>query len=161
MTSLPHKADLQGPMKLQKYIASSGVCSRRKAEEYIRAGAIKVNGKLAHIGQVIDPSKDKVEYGGQIVRDQDNLVYYAFHKPRGVVTSCADEHETDIADIVDIPERVFPIGRLDKNTTGLVLLTNDGRITHRLLHPSFDHEKEYIVEVYGKISDDQLTTMER
>jgi len=93
------------------------VCSRRKAEEYIRQGQIVVNGEKAHIGQVIDPKKDIVEYGDTIVKDLQNHVYYAFNKPRGVVTSCADTHETDILDVVDIAERVFPVGRLDKNTT--------------------------------------------
>ena len=148
-------------MKLQKYMSQSGICSRKKAEEYIAAGQVLVNDETAHIGQVIDPETDVVRLGDQVVQDQENLVYYAYHKPRGIVTSCADSHETDIMDVVDIQQRVFPIGRLDKNSTGLLVLTNDGRITHKLLHPSFEHEKEYIVDVYGKIMDNALAKMKK
>ena len=148
-------------MKLQKYMSQSGICSRRKAEEYIAAGHVFVNDEMAHIGQVIDPETDVVRLGDQVVQDQENLVYYAYHKPRGIVTSCADSYETDIMDVVDIQQRVFPIGRLDKNSTGLLILTNDGRITHKLLHPSFEHEKEYIVDVYGKITDNALQRMKK
>ncbi len=106
-------------MKLQKYLSQSGICSRRKAEEYIERGLIFVNDIQAHIGQVIDPEVDKVRIWDEIVKEQDNLVYYIFNKPRDIVTTClsGQEWEKWILDVVDIPERVFPVGRLDKETT--------------------------------------------
>lgn len=150
-------------MKLQKYLAHAWVCSRRKAEEYIQKWLVSVNDIVAHIGQVIDPEKDIVKVDDTIIEDQENLVYYIFNKPRGVVTTCLSgkDDEKGIMDIVDIPERVFPIGRLDKETTGLIILTNDGRLSNYLMHPRYEHEKEYIVEVYGKIEDEALEKMRK
>lgn len=150
-------------VKLQKYIAHAWICSRRKAEEYIEKWLVTVNGVVAHIGQVIDPEKDSVSVDDQIVRDNANLVYYVFHKPRDIVTTCLSwkEGEKGILDIVTFPERVFPVGRLDKETTGLIIMTNDGRLSNYLMHPRYEHEKEYIVEVYGKIEDEALEKMRR
>ncbi len=150
-------------MKLQKFLSQSWVCSRRKAEEYIERWLVFVNEEKAHIWQVIDPEKDKVRIGDEVVHEQSKLVYYVFNKPRDVITTCLSgkEGETGILDIIDIPERVFPIGRLDKETTGLIILTNDGRLSNYLMHPRYEHEKEYIVEVYGKIEDETLEKMKR
>ena len=150
-------------MKLQKYLAHAWLCSRRKAEEYIEKWLVTVNEIVAHIGQVIDPESDIVKVDDKIIEDQENLVYYIFNKPRGDVTTCLSwkDDEKWILDIVDIPERVFPIGRLDKETTWLIILTNDGRLSNYLMHPRYEHEKEYIVEVYGKIEDEALETMRR
>ena len=120
-----------------------------------------VNGETAHIGQVIDPEKDEISIDDQVVKDTENLVYYVFNKPRGIVTTCLSgkDDEKGILDIVSFPERVFPIGRLDKETTGLIILTNDGRLSNYLMHPRYEHEKEYVVEVYGKIDDSALEKM--
>ncbi len=150
-------------MKLQKYLSQAWVCSRRKAEEYIERGLVFVNEEKAHIGQVIDPEVDKVRIWDEIVKEQNALVYYLFNKPRDVVTTClsGQDGEEGIMDIIDVPERVFPIGRLDKETTGLILLTNDGRLSNYLIHPRYEHEKEYIVEVYGKIDDESLERMRK
>lgn len=150
-------------MKLQKYLAHAGVCSRRKAEEYIAAGLVSVNGTTAHIGQVIDPESDEITINDEVVRDQENLVYYIVNKPRGIVTTCLSgrEDEEGILDIIHFPERVFPIGRLDKETTGLIIMTNDGRLSNFLIHPRYEHQKEYLVEVYGKIEDEALGKMRR
>jgi pseudouridine synthase len=149
-------------MKIQKYLSQSGVCSRRKAEEYIERGLVFVDDVVAHIGQVIDPAVQKVRIGDDIVKEQQNLAYYIFNKPRGVVTTClSSDEEEGIMDIVQVPERVFPIGRLDKETTGLIILTNDGRLSNYLMHPRYEHEKEYIVEVYGKIEDEAIEKMSR
>jgi pseudouridine synthase len=150
-------------MKLQKYLAHAWVCSRRKAEEYIEAGLVTVNGIVAHIGQVVDPETDEIKFSDQIIADQADLVYYVFNKPRDVVTTCLSgkDDEDGIMDVVDIPERVFPIGRLDKETTGLIILTNDGRLSNYLMHPRYEHEKEYVVEVYGKIDDEALDQMRK
>jgi len=122
---------------------------------------VSVNSITAHIGQVIDPEVDEVRIDNKVVEDTANLVYYVFNKPRDVVTTCLSgkDDEQWILDVVDIPERVFPIGRLDKETTGLIILTNDGRLSNYLMHPRYEHEKEYIVEVYGKIDDEALEKM--
>lgn len=150
-------------MKLQKYLAHAGICSRRKAEEYIDKWMVTVNGIVAHIGQVIDPEVDVVKFSDQVIKDQENLVYYVFNKPRDIVTTCLSgkDDEQGIMDVVDIPERVFPIGRLDKETTGLIILTNDGRLSNYLMHPRYEHEKEYVVEVYGKIEDEAIEKMRK
>lgn len=149
-------------MKLQKYLSHAGVCSRRKAEEYIAQGLVTVNGETAHIGQVIDPEKDEIRVDDQIIRDQEKLVYYIFNKPRGITTTLSpNADEKGILDVVNFPERVFPIGRLDKETTGLLILTNDGRLSNYLIHPRYEHQKEYLVEVYGKIEDEALDRMRR
>lgn len=122
---------------------------------------VSVNGIIAHIGQVIDPEVDSVIIDNKVIKETENLVYYVFNKPRDVVTTClsGQDNEKWILDVVDIPERVFPIGRLDKETTGLIILTNDGRLTNYLMHPRYEHEKEYVVEVYGKIEDEALDKM--
>lgn len=150
-------------MKLQKYLSQAWICSRRKGEEYIERWLIFVNDIVAHIGQVIDPEVDKVRLGDEIVKEQSKLVYYIFNKPRDIVTTClsGQEDEKWIMDIIDIPERVFPVGRLDKETTWLIILTNDGRLSNFLIHPRYEHEKEYMVEVYGKIDDEALDQMKR
>jgi 23S rRNA pseudouridine2605 synthase len=135
-------------IRLQKYLSQAGICSRRKWEEYIEKGMIKVNGEVATLGMSIDPAKAS-----------EKLVYYKLNKPRGIVTTCAQHDQRSILDIVDIPERVFPIGRLDKDTTGLILLTNDGRLANYLMHPKYKHEKEYVVETFGPISDEELKKM--
>lgn len=150
-------------MKLQKYLAHAWVCSRRKAEEYIEKWMVTVNEIVAHIGQVIDPEKDIIKVDDAVIQDTENLVYYVFNKPRDIVTTCLSgkDDEKGILDVVDIPERVFPVGRLDKETTGLIILTNDGRLSNYLMHPRYEHEKEYIVEVYGKIDDEALEKMRK
>ena len=150
-------------MKLQKYLAHAWLCSRRKAEEYIEQWLITVNGTTGHIGQVIDPEVDEVKHSDKIIKDQEEMVYYVFNKPRDVVTTCLSwqDDEKGIMDVVDIPERVFPIGRLDKETTWLIILTTDGRLSNYLMHPRYEHEKEYVVEVYGKIEDEALETMRK
>ncbi|MBW7954710.1 rRNA pseudouridine synthase [Candidatus Gracilibacteria bacterium] len=146
-------------IKIHKYLSKSGVCSLRKAEEYIKNKEVFVNGELAHIGQLIDPKNDKVELGQKAVEEQKKLVYFKINKPRGIVTTCAQNDEQNIVDIIDIKQRVFPIGRLDKDTTGLLILTNDGRLANYLMHPRYNHQKEYVVETFGPISDSQLEKM--
>lgn len=146
-------------MRLQKYLSQSGLCSRRKGEEYIEQGLVFVNGQKATIGMSVDPAVDEIKIDNEVLHLQKQQVYYKLYKPFGIVTTCKQDGQSSVLDIVSIPERVFPIGRLDKNSTGLLLLTNDGRLSNYLMHPSFEHEKEYIVEVYGKIEDKALATM--
>lgn len=146
-------------IRIHKYLSQAWICSRRKAEEYIAAGLITVNGKTAQIGQMIDPTIDTVEMWKEAIQEQKELLYYKVNKPRGVVTTCAQSDEKTILDVIPLDKRVFPIGRLDKDTTGLILMTNDGRLANFLMHPRYNHEKEYIVETFWPISDDNLEKM--
>lgn len=144
-------------MRLQKFLSAAGVCSRRRGEALMAAGRVRVNGRTVTVlGTKIDPAADRVEVDGRPVADPSRLVYLALNKPEGVVTSCEQADATVVTDLIDIAERVYPVGRLDKDSTGLVLLTNDGALHHRLLHPSFDHEKEYDVTVARPIPEGAL-----
>ena len=147
-------------MRLQKFMSAAGVCSRRKGEKLIVAGKVAVNGEIVvELGTKIDPDQDQVEVDGRPVRPSRSLIYIALNKPKDYVTSCSHPGEKVVVDLVDISERIYPVGRLDKDSTGLLLLTNDGRIHHRLSHPSFDHEKEYDVTVARPIPDGALKKM--
>ena len=146
-------------IRLQKYLSQAWICSRRKAEEYISEWLIKVNWEIAQIWQSVVPWVDKIELLEKAIKIQEEMVYYKLNKPRGIVTTCAQNWEKNIIDIVDIKQRVFPIWRLDKDTTWLILLTNDGRLANFLMHPRYKHEKEYIVEVFWSITDDALEKM--
>lgn len=147
-------------VRLQKFLAAAGVCSRRRGEDLIRAGRVTVNGRVeAVLGAKIDPEKDRVSVDGQPVKSEQRMVYIALNKPRGYVTSCRHAGKKIVLELVNVPERVYPVGRLDKDSTGLLLLTNDGRMHLKLSHPSFDHEKEYDVIVERPISDGALRRM--
>lgn len=147
-------------IRLQKFLSMAGVCSRRRGEEYIKRGLVKVNGRVVtELGTKIDPEKDRVEFEGKLIEAKAQLLYIALNKPEGYVTTCDQAGEKIVLDLIDIPERVYPVGRLDKDSCGILLLTNDGRIHHRLSHPSFDHEKEYDVTVEKPISDVALKEM--
>ena len=146
-------------IRLQKYMSWAWICSRRKAEEYIEKWLVKVNWKVAIIWESINPELDKVVLLDNAIQEQKKMVYYKINKPRWIVTTCATHGDKNIIDIVDIKERVFPVWRLDKESDGLILLTNDGRLTNYLIHPRYNHEKEYLVEVFGPISDSSLEKM--
>ncbi|MGH9281447.1 MAG: pseudouridine synthase [Acidimicrobiales bacterium] len=134
--------------RLQKVLARTGFGSRRACEELIAAGRVRVNGELAEQGRRVDPAVDRVEVDGAGVGVAADLVHYLLNKPRGVVTTAADPRgRPTVVDLVPAEPRVFPVGRLDADTEGLLLLTNDGELTHRLTHPSFGVEKEYLAEV--------------
>ncbi len=138
-------------IRLNKYLADQGVCSRREAEKLMDQGAVKVNGKtITEQGVKIDPEKDKVEVSEKAIQEREQKkVVYALNKPLAYVCST---HKTKVErkiviDLLDVPERVYPVGRLDKETTGLILLTNDGDLAYQLTHPSFEHKKVYLVEL--------------
>ena len=144
-------------VRLQKYLSEVGVCSRRRGEVYIRQGRVKVNGKVVLLlGTKVDPRKDRVEVDGRPAKPNVEKIYIALNKPKGYITSCHHGGRQVVVDLIDLKQRVVPVGRLDKDTTGLLLLTNDGRLHHHLSHPSFDHEKEYEVAVERPISDGEL-----
>jgi 23S rRNA pseudouridine2605 synthase/23S rRNA pseudouridine2604 synthase len=149
-------------IRIQKYLSSAGICSRRKAESYIRAGRVRINGKtVTELGTKIDPQKDRIEVDGRPVGAPAQMLYIALNKPKGYVTSCDHPGQDLVVDLVDLPDRIYPVGRLDKDSVGLLLLTNDGRLHHRLSHPSFDHEKEYEVSVKRPIDDGMLAHLSR
>lgn len=136
-------------IRLNKYLSDSGCCSRRKADEHILAGDVELNGRIVReLGIKIDPDKDSVKFNGQLVEGEQKLVYYALNKPKSVVSTASDEHgRKTVVDLVPEKPRVYPIGRLDENSEGLILLTNDGDFAQKLSHPSFEHEKEYELKV--------------
>lgn len=142
-------------VRLNKYLSQQGICSRREADRFIEDGLISVNGTVVtELGTKIDDEKDKVTLDDQLINRQEDLVYIALHKPVGYVTSMKRTAvEKDIViDLINIPERVYPVGRLDKDTTGLLILTNDGTLTFKLTHPSSESEKEYEVTVDGVVT---------
>ena len=139
--------------RLQKILSAAGVCSRRQAEEYLTAGRVTVNGAAAALGDKADPQRDRVCLDGKPVTAPEAFTYLMLHKPRGYITTLSDDKgRPTVADLVkDCPVRVWPVGRLDWDSEGLLLLTNDGELTHRLTHPSHQVEKEYIVTVSGDV----------
>jgi pseudouridine synthase len=144
-------------IRIQKYLSAAGICSRRKAESHVRAGRVRINGKTVTVlGTKINPDIDRIEVDGRRVGAAAQKIYIALNKPKGYVTSCDHPGQDLVIDLVDLPDRIYPIGRLDKDSTGLLLLTNDGRLHHQLSHPSFDHEKEYEVTVQHPIEDGVL-----
>ncbi len=132
-------------VRINKYLSSSGVTSRRKADEMIAAGRVKVNGKVVkELGTKITPGKDKIEVDGKGVRTSTRLVYILLNKPKDAVTTSSDEKgRRSVMDLVKVRERVYPVGRLDRNTTGTLLLTNDGELANRLMHP-----RHLVLKVY-------------
>lgn len=149
-------------IRLQKYLAEAGVCSRRKGEEYIRGGLVRVNGEVVtKMGTTVDPGLDRVEVSGKPVQTAKNDVYIMLNKPAGYISSCSQPGRKIVLDLVDTDRRVFPVGRLDRDSTGLLLLTSDGRIHHRLAHPSFDHEKQYTVVTDRPVADRDLEHLEK
>jgi 23S rRNA pseudouridine2605 synthase len=134
-------------------LAAAGVASRRACEELIAARRVRVNGEVATLGARVDADTDVLEVDGALVPVRPGLVHYLLNKPAGVVTTAQDPHDrATVVDLVPSDPRVFPVGRLDADTEGLLVLTNDGELAHRLTHPSYGVEKEYLAEVEGRPS---------
>lgn len=147
-------------MILQKIISNNGYCSRRQADALIRAGQVKINGQLATIGDQADLNRDTITINDRLLSPADPKIYIKFNKPLGYTcTNRSFKNEKNIFDLVNVPARLFAVGRLDKDSRGLVLLTNDGDLTQHLAHPKFQHEKIYEVEVKGEITNiDKIKT---
>ena len=149
-------------MRLQKFMAHAGLCSRRKAEEYILNSRVTVNNNVVtELGSKIDPDNDLIFFDDQqvLLKKESPKIYIAINKPPGFVTSCSQQKTKIILDLIEIDERIYPVGRLDKDSIGLVLLTNDGDLHNKLSHPSYNHEKEYIVTTMHPISKSALENM--
>ncbi len=148
--------------RLQRSLARAGFGSRRACEELIVAGRVEINGHSATLGDRVDPSKDEVRVDGARVNVDPALRTFVLHKPRGVTTTLRDAHaERDLTSLLPKDVRVFPVGRLDRDTEGLLLLTNDGDLAHRLTHPRYEIPKEYLAEVDRPPSNRQLARLRR
>lgn len=144
--------------RLQKLMSRAGFGSRRASEDIIRAGRVRVNGQVATLGDKADPKVDRVTVDGEPLTFEERI-YIMLNKPRGVLSSTEDdldEGRPTVTGIVDLDEHIYPVGRLDRTSEGLILLTNDGKLAHRLTHPRFEHEKVYEVTVQGHPEDDVL-----
>jgi 23S rRNA pseudouridine2605 synthase len=151
--------------RLQKLMAQAGLGSRRENETIISAGRVRVNGRIAKLGDKADPHTDIIEVDGRRIQPvEDKFIYIILNKPRGYISSLEDELQKarpTIRDLVPIPGHIYPVGRLDKPSEGLILMTSDGHLAHRLTHPRFEHEKVYEVELEGSISDKSLAEWRR
>ena len=146
--------------RLNKYISESGICSRREADRYIEQGNVFLNGKRATIGDQVKPG-DVVKVNGQLIepREAEDLVFIALNKPVGIVSTTEDSEKDNIVDFVNHSKRVFPIGRLDKDSQGLIFLTNHGDLVNKILRAGNDHEKEYLVTVDKPVTDEFIRGM--
>ncbi|AIS52425.1 ribosomal large subunit pseudouridine synthase B [Thermoanaerobacter kivui] len=144
--------------RLQKYLAECGIASRRKCEEYILQGRVKVNGKvIKELGTKINPDVDIIEFDDKIVKREREKIYIMLNKPTGYITSVKDQFgRPTVLDLVKVKERIYPVGRLDYDTSGLLLLTNDGEIANILMHPRHQIDKTYIAKIKGVPTEEEL-----
>ncbi len=149
-------------IRLNKFIADSGVASRRKVDEMITEGRVTINGKtITALGIRIIPGKDKIEVDGESVRTSSKKVYYLLNKPKGIITSVADEkNRTTVVDLINTNERIFPVGRLDYDSSGLLILTNDGELANGLMHPSGEVRKSYLVKLSKPLEEKHKSRIE-
>jgi 23S rRNA pseudouridine2605 synthase len=148
-------------IRLQKHLSQCGIASRRKAEELIENGRVRINGRVASLGDKVDPKRDKVIVNGKNVVPVTEKVYIMLHKPRGFVTTMKDELDRKcVSDLVkNVGTKVYPVGRLDRNSEGLLIMTNDGELANALTHPSAQVNKTYRVTVKGTVTDEQIDKM--
>lgn len=152
-------AALEWPMRLNKYIAAAGVCARRAAAELVKAGKVSVNGAVVLEPGVLVEATDKVAYNGKVIRPSENFMYILLNKPKNYLTTTSDDRgRLSVLDLIREAgrERLFPVGRLDRNTTGLLLITNDGELAQRLSHPSNNIRKTYFVELDKPVTDKDM-----
>ena len=146
--------------RVQKVIAASGYCSRRKAEELIKKGLVYINGNIASLGDKVS-GNDYIEVEGNAISEKQDKVYYLLNKPRGVITSTTDDKgRKTVVDLIEDNRRIYPVGRLDYDTTGLLILTNDGELANLLTHPKNNIDKVYIAKIEGLITKGNLRTLE-
>lgn len=145
-------------MRLNNYISSTGLCSRREADKLIEQGKVTINGKVAKVGQGVEEG-DSVKVNNKLIKQKKNNVYIALNKPVGITCTTERHIKGNIIDYVNYPERIFPIGRLDKPSEGLILLTNDGSIVNKILREENKHDKEYVVTLDKNITDEFINKM--
>lgn len=145
-------------LRLQKYLANQGICSRRKAEEYIKEGVVKVNGKVVtELGTKINPEQDEIIFKGNKIEKVQKKIYILLNKPIGYVTTTKDQFDRDtVLDLIHIEEKILPVGRLDMYTSGALILTNDGEFIYKITHPKYEIEKTYNVTVKGIITKEEV-----
>ncbi|MBS1416556.1 MAG: rRNA pseudouridine synthase [Clostridia bacterium] len=150
-------------MRLNKYLADCGVDSRRNCDEIIAQGRVKVNGKtITRLGVDVDPENDSVSLDGRRLRQKRRDVYVMLHKPKGVVCTAKDDKgRKTVLDLVDVKARLFPVGRLDYDTEGLLLLTTDGQLAQTLTHPSHHIPKTYVARIFGELSEEEEKSLEK
>ncbi len=152
------------PERLQKILAQAGYGSRRACEDFITAGRVRVNGKLAELGQKADPAVDKITVDGKAISAAESMIYVALYKPRNVLSTVEKERGDDrntVRDLIELPGHIFPVGRLDFESEGLILMTNDGDLANRLTHPRYGHQKEYRVLLAKRPDRDQMEAWSR
>jgi 23S rRNA pseudouridine2605 synthase len=148
------------PIRLHKYMAKAGIASLRKSEDMISNGHVKVNGSIVDTQGILVSDDDVIEVNGQSI-EKESFEYYLLHKPTNVISSVGDDrNRMDVVSMISTDAKIFPVGRLDKNTSGLLLLTNDGDFAHHMMHPSFSITKSYEVVVVGKMSSKQLQLLQ-
>jgi 23S rRNA pseudouridine2604 synthase len=151
-------SDIQDSIRINKYISEKGLCSRREADELIRQGRVTINGEKASIGSKVYP-QDIVKLGGRSLKPKVTPVYLAFNKPAGIVCTTDSKEKNNIISFINYPKRIFPVGRLDKDSEGLIFLTSDGDIVNKILRAGNNHEKEYIVTVSKPITEGFIDSM--
>ena len=150
----------QEGMRINKYLSEAGVCSRREADRALQAGQIRIGDRVAVLGDRVRET-DTVYYRGRPVQRDEEHILIAFHKPKGVVCTTSRKEGVNIVDYIGYPKRIYPVGRLDKDSTGLILLTNDGDIVNKMMRSGNRHEKEYVVTVNRDITDDFIMRMSK
>ncbi|MEA3249055.1 MAG: pseudouridine synthase [Patescibacteria group bacterium] len=148
------------PTRLNKFLSQRGYCSRREADRLIEAGKVRINGRVARLGDGVEP-KDEVLVEGRAYLEQPELIYILLNKPVGVITTTDETKPDNVIGFIGLSERVFPVGRLDVESTGLLLLTNDGDLADKLTHPRYEHEKEYVVKTAEDISEADLDMLRK
>lgn len=149
-------------IRLHKFLADAGIASRRKSEELIERGKIKVNGEVVtKLGILVDPETDQIEYKDKLVKISNDKIYIALNKPVGYVSSTTNQEGQSILKLVKTKERIYPVGRLDKDSSGLIILTNDGELTNKITHPKYGSEKEYFVVLNKDLEDKDIIKLEK
>ena len=147
-------------IRLQKYLAEAGIASRRKCEEYITQGRVKVNNKMATLGMKVNPDVDLVYFDDKKLENKEELVFILLNKPIGYVTTAKDQFSRDsVLDLVKVKQRIVPVGRLDMYTSGALLLSNDGNFVYRITHPKHEIDKTYTVTVKGIVTDEEVSKL--
>jgi len=147
--------------RINKYLAEAGYCSRRRADELIKAGQVFINGVKAELGSRVEENDEVGVKGQKIKKIKDQKIYLAYHKPVGVICTADQSKKDNIIDEINLKERIFPVGRLDVLSSGLIFLTNDGEFANRVSHPRYGHQKEYEVEAAKAITDSQISKLKQ